>query len=154
MIGRRAIALAVVAVLASACGGGGPASVAPSATSTPIPYATLTPTPQPTGTVQARQAFQAKVVADGGGRIRMGPGTDNAVVGLVAKGQVVVFDGWYRHADDVPQLDATSERYEAWSRDWYHLADGRGWMHAITVDTRPPAGMPQTDPNQIPIVIG
>lgn len=146
-------ALAVAGLLLAACGGAAPVAVT---TPTPEPSASATPVPlpSPTGTVLPARAWSAVVVPADGGRIRSGPGMNRSILGLEAKGRTVIFDGWYRNAADTPQLDAVSDRYEAWSRDWYHRADGLGWMHAITVDARPPAGMQQMDPNSFPIVIG
>ena len=154
-----AFGAAALMLLLGACGGQAPPAVSintptPEPTPAATPALTPTPIPSPSGTVLPARAWSAVVVADGGGRIRSGPAMTRSILGLEAQGHSVVFDGWYRNAADTPQLDAVSNRYEAWSRDWYHRADGLGWMHAITVDSRPPAGMAQMDPNSFPIVIG
>lgn len=145
---RRAVLL--VALLLAACG---PATAGPVASPIPsgtVAGATATPAPSvapsvapspPAPTPSPALTFAGHVVAEGGARIRQGPGLDQAIVGLQLTGTAEVFDGWYRRADDIAQVDGLSGRVEAWSRDWYRLADGRGWMHATTVDSRPPAGL-------------
>ncbi len=51
------------------------------------------------------------------------------------------FDGWIRQPDDTPVADAVTGRIEPWSRDWFHLADGRGWVHSATVRGMQPADL-------------
>jgi hypothetical protein len=154
---RLAVAALLAAGVVAGCGARPTVTVVPAGSPTPAPASALSPSPAPTATptppAPARATFTATVVSDGGANIRAGPGMDSRVVGLVAKGSVQTFDGWYRHADDPPQPDATSGRIEAWSRDWYHLANGAGWIHSSTLSGFPPAGMPQMDPIPLPIVI-
>jgi len=65
------------------------------------------------------------------------------VLDLVPAGSVVTFDGWFRRADEPALADDTTGRIEPWSRDWLHLADGRGWIHSSAVLGQPPAGTAQ-----------
>jgi uncharacterized protein YvpB len=87
--------------------------------------------------------FGGSIAASPVARVRFGPGLDMPVVELAPAGTVEVFDGWFRRADDQPVADARSGRIEAWSRDWFRLSGGRGWIHSAAVDGFPPAGMPE-----------
>ena len=60
------------------------------------------------------------------------------VVDLVAAGTALSFNGWYRRSDEPPLSDDSTGKVEAWSRDWLHLADGRGWIHSSAVLGQPP----------------
>ncbi len=145
---------ALVALALAGCGARPVTSIVPAATPTPAPSALPTPSPEPTASqTPGRPVFRATVIVEGGANIRSGPGLDRSIVALAPEGSVQAFDGWYRHTDETPVPDADSGRIEAWSRDWYHLASGRGWIHSSTVDGLPPAGMPQMDPNSLPILI-
>lgn len=142
----RALLVAGLLVVAG-CGRAYPASpssspsIVPTQTVTATPVATPTPAPAPTAT--PARTFAGAVIAEGGGRVRAGPGMDQRITGLEPTGAAETFDGWYRRAGDIAQPDPASGRAEDWSRDWYHLADGRGWMHATVVSARPPAGLAQ-----------
>ena len=158
---RRRIAkiglVAVVAALMTACGGtpsAGVPSPGPSLRPTPSASAPEQPTPSPSPSSPAVSAtFTGKVVNQPAARLRFGPGLDMPVADLITAGTVLTFDGWYRRADDAPLPDDTTGRIEAWSRDWLHLADGRGWIHSSTVVGQPPADLPPTAwmrPSQLP----
>ena len=111
-----------------------PSAPAPSPTrATPVP--TPTPTPLPPGT------FLATVAVRPAAEIRSGPGTDMAVIAQEPFGTAELFDGWFSRGDDPPVADFRSGALEAWSQDWYRLANGRGWMHSSTVQGFPPGGM-------------
>jgi uncharacterized protein YvpB len=67
------------------------------------------------------------------------------VMDLDRVGRSETFDGWFRRADDTPLPDEITGRIEPWSRDWFHLADGRGWVHSSALRGSPPTGMPPSD---------
>jgi uncharacterized protein YvpB len=58
-------------------------------------------------------------------------------------GRVETFDGWIQRLDDTPVADAVTGHIEQWSRDWFHLADGRGWVHSATIRGMQPADLAQ-----------
>lgn len=157
----RAVMLvaALLPTVVSACGGTGsdrpsappssPPSMSPIPTPTPTPsptppaspdaspVPTASPTPLPLG------SFPATVAVRPGAVIRSGPGTDMALVGQEPFGTVDLFDGWFRRGDDPPVPDFETGALETWSQDWYHLADGRGWIHSAHVRGFEPPGMAQ-----------
>lgn len=131
------------------------ASAAPLARPTPpappSPAPSLAPVPSPSPVIAT--TFTGKVVHEPAARVRFGPGLDMPVLDLVPAGTVLSFDGWFRRADEVPLADDVTGRIEPWSRDWLHVADGRGWIHSSAVMGQPPAGMPQrpwTRPARMP----
>lgn len=149
---RRSLLSVLAALAVAACGGQATAPTPtpdlpspPTAVPTAVP--TETPSPEPSSTPSAAPPalFQARVVAEGGARIRAGPGMDQRIVTLEPQGTVESFDTWYRRVGDLPQPDPVSGRAQAWSRDWYHLTDKRGWMHATVLDARAPPGLPQAE---------
>ena len=86
-------------------------------------------------------------------RIRFGPGLDMPVIDLAPVGEQEIFDGWFRRSDEEALPDEITGRIEPWSRDWLHLADGRGWVHSASVNGNPPPGAPPaawTRPPQLP----
>ena len=83
------------------------------------------------------------IVPSPGALVRFGPGLDQPVMDVDRVDRVETFDGWFRRADDRPVPDETTGRVEAWSRDWLHLADGRGWVHRSTVRGIDPGALPQ-----------
>lgn len=162
----RAAAAAGAAVLLLACGGGPAEGQAPSpsapavspsprpsaratpAPPTPAPTPLPTPVPMPVPTPAPTQApvpvtFAGTIAASPVARVRSGPGLDMPVVELAPEGTLEVFDGWFRRADDPPVADARTGRIESWSRDWFRLTGGRGWVHSAAVDGFQPAGMAQ-----------
>ncbi len=122
------------------------ASVSTSATVSASPTATAsrTPTPsaRPSGTPTPQPTLRATVIGPQGANIRSGAGMDQPVVGFVTTGTALTFNGWFHRASDPPQPDAVTGRVEAWSQDWMHMADGRGWIHDAVLNARP-AGLPQ-----------
>ena len=149
-----AAALTVLLLFGAACGdtlARGPVPVATAAPSdAPAPTPILaTPTPiRVTATPTSAPApvpatFTGTIVHAPGARVRFGPGTDMPVVEVDRVGRTETFDGWFRRADDTPLTDELSGRIEPWSRDWFHLADGRGWVHSASVRGSQPAAMPQ-----------
>lgn len=145
---------AVLIVLATACGDGRLGSpirptptILPSGT-TPSPPTSPAPSPGPTGpaptmppTPAATGTFNGSISLAPAARVRSGPGMDMPVMDLEPVGKEEVFDAWYRRVDDPPQADAITGRLEWWSRDWYRLADHRGWIHSGAVRGLPPAGL-------------
>jgi uncharacterized protein YvpB len=87
--------------------------------------------------------FTGQIVHPPGARLRSGPGLDQAVIDIEPVGRVETFDGWFRRQDDTPMTDEITGKIEAWSRDWLHLADGRGWVHSSSVKGMVPDGMAQ-----------
>ena len=147
---RRALAAVLLAVVLAGCSGAPVARVTPSPATSDTPVASPTPAPTASAVPAPTSAptptrFAGYVVGIGGGRVRGGPGMDQRIVGLEPEGAAELFDGWYRRAGDVAQPDPATGRIEEWSRDWYHLADARGWMHATVVSARPPQAMSQAD---------
>jgi uncharacterized protein YvpB len=116
------------------------ASPTPTPGAEPSPLARPSPSPRPSAT--PLRTFAGKVVNEPAARLRFGPGLDMPVVDLLPAGSVLTFDGWFRRPDEAPLPDATTGRIEPWSRDWLHLADGRGWVHSSAVLGQPPAGTP------------
>jgi uncharacterized protein YvpB len=163
--------LALLAVATAACAAPAPSArsgalaAAPAAAATP-PAATAStdaspgvPPPSPPAAAPAPAAaavpasFTGRVVHAPGARVRFGPGLDQPVMDVEPVGRVDRFDAWSRRADDQPQPDETTGRIEAWSRDWFHLADGRGWVHSTAVRGVQPAGMPRREwrrPGSVP----
>lgn len=148
----RAIApLALVLTFAAACGtaakAAAPVSLRPPTptvaiaqadpTLAPVAVRTEAPPVLPAGT------FTATIVHPPGARIRSGPGLDQPVIDIDPVGRTETFDGWFQRAEDQPLPDEITGKIEAWSRDWFHLADGRGWVHSASVKGDHPAGMPQ-----------
>lgn len=83
MWSRLTALLAVAAAVLAACGSQLPAPVPgtsgiPTQSPTAIPSAAPTPSPTPT----PQLTFSGKVVTEGGGRIRSGPGMDQRIAGL------------------------------------------------------------------------
>lgn len=138
--------LAVVAAVTLLVLGTNPPEGAPRQSPTPIVSLSPSSTPRQTAAPQpsatAVRTLSATVVGLEGANIRLGPGMDMPIGGLATTGSVLTFDGWFLRTDDPPQPDAASGRIESWSRDWLHLADGRGWIHDAMLDARPPAWLP------------
>jgi uncharacterized protein YvpB len=85
--------------------------------------------------------------------VRCGPGMDMPAVDVEPAGRLDTFDAWVRRPDDPPQPDAVTGRIEWWSRDWFHLADARGWISSSAVQGLQPASMAQsswTRPAKVP----
>ncbi|HEY7202119.1 MAG TPA: C39 family peptidase [Candidatus Dormibacteraeota bacterium] len=147
---RALTSLALAVVVAAACGAQGPAAGAalrPPSTASPAaspPAAAAdpaaTPTPPP---AQVPARFTATIAHAPGARVRSGPGLDQPILDIDRVGTTETFDGWFRREDDQPLPDEITGRIEAWSRDWFHLADGRGWVHSASVRGSQPAAMPQ-----------
>jgi uncharacterized protein YvpB len=97
----------------------------------------------PASRVRGSTVFTATIVHPPGARVRYGPGLDMPVLDLDQIGHTETFDGWFRRADDTPLPDEITGRIEPWSRDWFHLADGRGWVHSAALRGSPPAAMAQ-----------
>ncbi|HEY4025330.1 MAG TPA: C39 family peptidase [Candidatus Dormibacteraeota bacterium] len=149
----RAIPLLVL-VITAACGAAASASAplrVPPPTANPGPSAVaapagpVAPTPAPTAAPPAPVplTFSATIVHAPGARVRSGPGLDQPVLDIDRVGRTETFDGWFQRADDQPLPDEVTGRIEPWSRDWFHLADGRGWVHSASVRGNHPDGMPQ-----------
>jgi uncharacterized protein YvpB len=136
---RRALVLAALVAL-SACGGAAPPPAAEPAVSPPAPATSPSSAARPPA---AAAEFTAVVAAVPGAVVRFGPGMDMPAVDVDPTGQVDTFDGWVRRPDDAPQADATTGRIEWWSGDWFHLADGRGWIASASVLGLQPRGMEQ-----------
>lgn len=122
---RQALAAVLGLLVLSACGGtAGAAARAPTAGPTgtpPPPSAAPTPSPSPTPAPPAA-TFSATVTRAPGALVRFGPGPDMPAMDVDPAGRVDVLDGW--------------------SGDWFHLADGRGWVSSSSVGVLPPAGLP------------
>jgi len=100
-------------------------------------------TPDVTAVARGSQTFSGTIVHAPGARVRYGPGTDMPVMDVDPVGRTELFDGWFRRADDTPLPDELTGRIEQWSWDWFHLGDGRGWVHSSAVKGRQLPGMPQ-----------
>jgi uncharacterized protein YvpB len=112
-----------------------PPATAPPATAPPAP-----PSPPP-----VTASFSGTISLSPAARVRFGPGMDMPVLDLAPAGRSELFDAWYRRADDPPQTDAITGKLEWWSRDWFRLADDRGWVHSAAVQGFPPAGLAQLE---------
>lgn len=113
------------------------ANPAPSTPSVPTPTPTPAPASQPpVGTFDAR-------VAPAGADVRTDPGTDADAVATLLPGMTATFDGWFRRTDSEALPDAVTRRIERWSRDWFRLAGGLGWVSSAQVIGFQPPGMPQ-----------
>ena len=123
LLGLAVTGCGPAAAAASARVGASPASPpAPSAS----PSASPTPVPAP-----APVDFSGTVTAQPGTLVRFGPAAD--MPGL-----------------DV-DLDGRAEVFDAWSGDWFRLADGRGWVARASVSGSPPAGLAEwTPPANVP----
>jgi uncharacterized protein YvpB len=118
-----------------------PATPVPAEVTAPaVPAPAATPAP---GASTPAPIFAGSIALAPAARVRSGPGLDMPVIDLDPVGTRETFDGWFTRADDTPMTDAVTGRIEAWSRDWYRLTDGRGWVHAGAVSGLPPAGLPQ-----------
>jgi len=111
---REAAAGLLGLLLLTACGAG----ARPAAARGPVASPSAPPPVPFTGTI-ARTP---------GAPVRFGPGTDMPVMDVDPAGRTDSFDGWLTRTDD------------AASGNWFHLADGRGWVSAAAVQGRPPAG--------------
>ncbi|HZS15258.1 MAG TPA: C39 family peptidase, partial [Candidatus Dormibacteraeota bacterium] len=89
--------------------------------------------------------FTGTVWRADGATVRSQPGTDAPAVRVDAAGTVEDFDGWYRRTDSPPIADAVTGRLEPWSRDWFRLAGGRGWISSASIRGFQPAGLPQVE---------
>ena len=112
-------------------------SALPSGAPSAFPLPTASPPPLPSGT------FLGRIAARPEAAIRSGPGSDMPVVGGEPAGVAELFDGWFRRGDDPPVADVQTGVLEAWSQDWFRLADGRGWIHGAQVEGFQPDAMPQ-----------
>jgi uncharacterized protein YvpB len=141
----RAIAsLGLVLALAAACGVPAARAAAPVALRPPPPAVPAPAPPPPAAQAPALpRTFTATIVHPPGARLRSGPGLDQPVLDIEPAGRTETFDGWFRRADDQPLPDEVTGRIEPWSRDWFHLADGRGWVHSASVKGDHPPEMPQ-----------
>lgn len=155
----RSTVLLALSMLVVACGDAqpvarsSPRAAAPVSVASPTIAPALPPSPQGTAPAPIPSTFTGVVVHAPGARVRYGPGLDLPVMDVDAVGAPETFDGWFRRVDDTPLPDEITGTVEPWSRDWLHLADGRGWMHSTAVRGRQPAGMPQRDwqpPNSVP----
>lgn len=132
--------------LLTACGSATPGVERPAPAPTGgIEIAEAPPTPlaisDPAPAAPAPARFTATIVHAPGARVRFGPGLDQPVMDIDRVGRTETFDGWLRRADETPLPDEITGRVESWSRDWLHLADGRGWVHSSAVRGAPPDGM-------------
>lgn len=144
----RPLAPLALLALATACGGSVQAAEQPLLSSPPPAAATVAATdaaPPPAQPASPPSTFTGTVVHPPGARVRSGPGLDQPVLDIDRAGRVETFDGWARRPDETPLRDEITGRIEAWSRDWLHLADGRGWVHSSAVRGLPPAGMTPRD---------
>jgi uncharacterized protein YvpB len=145
----RLIALAAVVALA-ACGG--VAGRPPMPPTTPLSSPTAPSTPG-LASPPRRVTFTGVVAASTGTLVRFGPAIDMPALDIDPPGRKETFDGWIRRPDDPPVADAVTGRIEPWSRDWFHLADGRGWVQSATVRGMQPADLPPdawTPPAAVP----
>jgi uncharacterized protein YvpB len=142
------LAAALMALMAlSVCGGAARPDRVAVAHPPPVSRPAGQPTP-PAGPAPspptAGATFAGTVVRSPGAPVRFGPGMDMPVMDVLAAGSTEVFDGWFQRAGDAPQPDAITGRIEAWSRDWFHLADGRGWVSSASVRGFQPPGAAQS----------
>jgi uncharacterized protein YvpB len=141
----RPLAPLALLALATACGGSVHAAEQP-APSSPPPAAVIavadSPPAPPSPPAAPPSTFSGTIVHPPGARVRSGPGLDQPVLDIDRVGRVETFDGWARRPDETPLPDEITGRIEAWSRDWLHLADGRGWLHSSAVRGGPPPDMP------------
>jgi uncharacterized protein YvpB len=121
MMTRQAAAVSLGLLTLSACGA--TAHAAPAARVGATPAASPTPAPAPTATPVVVD-FDGTVTSAPGTLVRFGPGADLPGVDIDLAGRAEVFDGW--------------------SGDWFHLADGRGWVSRASVDGSPPANLPES----------
>jgi uncharacterized protein YvpB len=123
---RQAAAALLVTLLASACGA--------TAHAAPVAHVSAAqPPPSPTPTPVVAEDFDGAVTGTPGTLVRFGPRADMPGVDIDLTGRDEVFDGW--------------------SGDWFHLADGRGWVARASVSGSPPAGLPETSwtpPDSLP----
>lgn len=138
-------ALVLVLTACGAAGGGAQPSSTPSL-QTPI----VSPSPLPPSPTQTPQStpppivrFSATVSRPDGATVRIEPGTDTPDVRVDPLDTVEGFDAWYRRTDSPPVVDAVSGRIERWSRDWFRLADGSGWISSASVRGFQPADLAQ-----------
>ena len=149
----RLVALAALIALESCGGVVGHPPAAPSPATSTVPTPPSTASPSAPQTPPAPVTFTGVVTAWPGTLTRFGPGMDMPAVDIEPAGGTETFDGWVRRPDDPPQADAITGRIEWWSRDWFHLADGRGWVHSAAVRGLQPAGLeqsPWTRPASVP----
>src|SRR5262245_43440933 len=119
---REAAAGLLGLLLLTACGTGARTAAARGPVASPPPAAAPSPTPAPP------VPFTGAIVRTPGAPVRFGPGTDLPVMDVDPAGRTDTFDGWLTRTDDPAP------------GDWFHLADGRGWVSAAAVQGRPPAG--------------
>jgi uncharacterized protein YvpB len=126
----RETAAALLCLLTlSACGATAHAAPAARVSATLVPTATPAP-PTPTPVVED---FAGAVTSTPGTLVRFGPGAGMPGVDIDLVGRAEVFDGW--------------------QGDWFHLADGRGWVSRASVSGSPPDDLPErawTPPASLP----
>ena len=150
-----AVHIVALLTLLAACGGAATEAARPPAASPAVPATpTLDPAPAgprprslaaPAPSTPGHLVFTARIVHSPGARVRYGPGLDMPVMDLDRAGRTETFDGWFRRTDDTPLADDVTGRVETWSRDWFHLANGGGWVHSAAVLGSQPAAMPEAD---------
>lgn len=144
----RPLAPLALLALATACGGAVQAAEQPLPPSSPPPAVVAVAASPPPPTAQPAappSTFTGTIVHPPGARVRSGPGLDQPVLDIDRVGRVETFDGWARRPDETPLPDEITGHIEAWSRDWLHLTDGRGWVHSSAVRGEPPPGMAARD---------
>ena len=160
-VSRCTVAAALGAVLLTACGSGRdgassppPSTPSASATSSQFPSPSPTAAPATPRSTPSGVVFTATVSRPEGATVRSEPGTDAPAVRVDPMETVEGFDGWYRRTDSPPIADAVTGRIEPWSRDWFRLADGTGWLSSASVRGFQPAGLRQVDwrrPSWLPL---
>jgi uncharacterized protein YvpB len=127
---RRAAAAVLGLLVLAACG-----ATVRAAPARPTPASAVTPSvaqPPPTQPAIAI-TFAGTVAVSPGAVVRFGPEVDMPAMDVDPVGRAEVFDGWFG--------------------DWFHLADGRGWLPAASVGGSRPAGiapMAWTPPASLP----
>jgi uncharacterized protein YvpB len=114
---KRQVAAAVLGLFAlSACSA--TARAAPDAVAA-TPSLAPSPIPSP-----APVTFGGTITRSPGALVRFGPGVDLPAMDVDPAGSAEVFDGWFA--------------------DWFHLADGRGWVASDSVGASRPDGVAET----------
>lgn len=124
MTKRRVAALLVACLGLSACGAAvhaAPGARAKAVSPAPSPPAATPPSP---GQTPAPVDFDGTISSQPGALVRFGPSPDLPGMDVDLTGRGEVFD--------------------AWSGDWFRLADGRGWVSRASVSGSLPAGLGET----------
>ena len=117
---KRQLAAVLMGLVVSGCGAtahAAPAAPAGAASHSAVP--TPAPSPPPTPTAD-RVTFGGTIASSPGALVRFGPGPDMPATDIDQAGRPEAFDGWLG--------------------DWFHLADGRGWVLRASVSGSPPVG--------------